>query len=104
MSINLSVKFNTPKDLAIELLNNSDTDLLFLSETVEWVDHFACSEEFTVRALDYLALRGLDLDVLMSPSMTKTQHKVFLSNLYLLGIKAGQILNNLENKENRVFS
>lgn len=96
----MTTEYNTPKELAIALLNDSEPDMLFLSETMEWVDHLGFNPEFTVRALDYFIGRVLEAPSIKVAGYDEDALQSLLDNIVRLSAKARQERTQTEEKTN----
>lgn len=86
----LTTEYHDPRDLAIALLSDSDPDMLFLSEVVEWVDHLGSNPEFTLRGLDYFLSRVLEAPSIRVAGYDEDVLERLLDNIARLSAKAAE--------------
>lgn len=86
----LTTEYHDPRDLAIALLSGSDPEMLFLSETMEWVDHLGSNPEFTLRCLDYFLSRVLEAPSIRVEGYDEDALQSLLDNIARLSAKANK--------------
>lgn len=86
----LTTEYHDPRDLAIALLSDSDPDMLFLSDVIEWVDHLGSNPEFTLRGLDYFIISILNNRTIKTKNTDPDLYLRLLDNIARLSAKVSE--------------